>query len=182
MDQVTSSDSPVDNESKRRQEFVELLAGTIQPIQACIHSLIPNRNVLEDVTQEVCLTLWRKYDEFESGTNFRRWACVVTYNVARNYWVKERRRIGAGLSEEALRSLMEVRSGTLELLELKRELLEICLQALPKVDRQVLLDAYGDKITARQQASAMKCTKGALFTRLSRVRNKLIQCVQRRMS
>ncbi|QDT64337.1 sigma-70 family RNA polymerase sigma factor [Calycomorphotria hydatis] len=164
---------------ERQELFVGLLRESYASIHGCVATLIFNRTDLDDVMQEVCITLWRKFDEFEEGTSFRRWACTVAYHIARAYWRKHRRQRGSGLDDEALSQLARVRNAVDELLELRREQLAECLKKLPSPERQLIVEAYSEQKPLGRIARRLNIKTNALYVRLNRIRARLATCIDR---
>ena len=61
----------------RMAEFVELYAKYYPRIQYYLMALLPTSNDAADVLQETSLVLWKKFDSFETGTNYLAWACKI---------------------------------------------------------------------------------------------------------
>jgi len=74
----------------RMAEFVELYSSHYPRLQFYIMAMLPTANDASDVLQETSLVLWRKFDTFQSGTNFFAWAC----KIARLQALKHRERQG----------------------------------------------------------------------------------------
>ena len=53
--------------------------------------MIQNTADAEDVAQRASMTMWRRLDQHESGTNFRNWAFQVAKNAALNHLTTMRR-------------------------------------------------------------------------------------------
>ncbi|MDG2124126.1 MAG: sigma factor, partial [Verrucomicrobiales bacterium] len=66
-------------EREVREDFLKLFLRHERAVFAYIHSMIPSRADAEDVLQEVSLTLFEKFGDFEMGTDFRAWAFRVAY-------------------------------------------------------------------------------------------------------
>ena len=61
------------------EEFVRLLTEAQGPVYGYLLTLIPDRNRARDLLQETNITIWKKAETFEQGTNFNAWACKVAY-------------------------------------------------------------------------------------------------------
>jgi len=170
-----------DDRSERQELFVRLLSDAYPAIRACVTTLVINRSDADDVYQEVCVVLWRRFDEFDFGASFRRWACGIALNCARDYWKREKKRRGVALSDEALTRLARVREGCVELIELRRELLDECIEQLPEKDRQIIRDSYADQSSLIDVARDMGRSVASLYAKLSRIRQRLADCVQKKM-
>jgi hypothetical protein len=80
---MTESDST--NQGDSHEEFVRLLNASHRQLLDYLVSLLGNRHDAEDVLQRTSITLWRKFDVFERGTNFAAWAGTVAFYEARNF-------------------------------------------------------------------------------------------------
>lgn len=71
-------------------EFITLLTSSQAALSSCILTLLPDRAAARDVLQETNLTLWRKADDFEPGTNFLGW----TARIGQYHVLNHRRKLG----------------------------------------------------------------------------------------
>lgn len=69
----------------RHVEFVSLLNAGHRRLLGYLVSLIGNRHDAEDVMQRACVTMWRKFEHFERGTDFLAWASTVAFYEAKNF-------------------------------------------------------------------------------------------------
>lgn len=169
------------NVPAREAEFLRQLATTYRDLYACAVSIVGDRNDAEDVIQEVCVILWEKYDEFEPGTNFRKWAIAVTFNCSRSFARKRRRQLGAGLGEEAISRVVRMRTAASELLELRREAIRNCVDKMGQVDRSFLSECYRSTTSLVEFASRNGRTVSAVYSKLKRLRRALVTCVQKQL-
>jgi len=165
-------------DSSRETEFLRDLAGAYRHAYASALAIVGNRADADDVIQEVCIVLWKKYDEFERGTDFRKWACSVAFHVARAF-VRKHRKQSLSLSEQALARIEQIRGGGSELFELRREVLHDCLEKLSERDQQFLCDCYGSPISQVEFARSQGLSVETVYTRIKRIRTRLIDCVNR---
>ncbi|HWL07108.1 MAG TPA: sigma-70 family RNA polymerase sigma factor [Planctomicrobium sp.] len=166
-------------EPSREAEFLRGLTASYRDIYVSILSIVGNHADAEDVLQEVCVVLWQRFDEFEPGTNFRKWACAFAFNMARFHARQQRRRKGLGLSDEALKELTHDQMGGGELFELRRELLRNCLARLKSKDRQFLMNCYSARTTLTEYAQKEEIPVATVYTRLKRIRSLLVGCINR---
>ena len=61
----------------RVDEFVSLYMQHSLRVRGFVRVLVPTQPDAEDVFQDISRTLWDKFDDFESGTNFLAWALSV---------------------------------------------------------------------------------------------------------
>jgi len=166
------------NDSSREAEFLRQLAGSYRDLFASAMAIVGKRDDADDVIQEVCVVLWQKYDEFEQGTNFRKWACTFAFNIAKAYARKQRRRRGVGLGDQALARVVQMRSAGSELFELRREMLRNCMDKLNEADRRFLSDCYRTPTSLGEFAQCKGRTVSSVYSKLKRLRRALTKCVQ----
>ncbi|WP_437228940.1 sigma-70 family RNA polymerase sigma factor [Planctomicrobium sp. SH661] len=168
-----------EEESSRETVFLRQLAAAYNDIYASGLAIVGNGDDADDVIQEVCVVLWKRYDEFEQGTNFRKWACTVAFNVAKAFARKQRRRRGYGMSDQALQRVAQIQSGGSELLELQRDLLQECMDKLSTADRKFLFESYLNSDTLAKYARGLGMSIGTVYSKVKRLRRRLAECVHR---
>ena len=72
---------PVDGEA-----FTRLLLQNQKRIAGLIYSLVPQGADADDVMQETCAVLWRKFGEFGLGTDFGAWALRIARFQVMSYY------------------------------------------------------------------------------------------------
>ncbi|QDT64712.1 sigma-70 family RNA polymerase sigma factor [Calycomorphotria hydatis] len=165
----------------RKQRFGVALEGAYDRIFACVLTLIPYRNDAEDVVQETCSILWEKFDEFDPDRDFVRWSCGIAYRQARNFLRKKYRQKGLCLSESVAHKVEKMRTGSSELLELRREKLLECLQDFREDDQMFLHEIYSGQTTVVKYAKHHRLRLGSLYVKLDRLRKRLLDCILRKM-
>jgi len=160
-------------------EFLRSLGTSYRAIYACSLAIVGNASDADDIVQDVCLILWQKYHEFDPATNFRKWACTVAFQVAKNFVRKQRRRKSFGFSDEVLSRLEQVRSGASELFELRRDFLGGCLAKLSAQERQFLDQCYRSETSLVAKAQAQGASVETVYSRLKRLRRKLAECIDK---
>lgn len=184
-DQMPRIEIQVDSnqgDSGWQREFLRGLRDAGNALYGCILSLVPHRADADEVFQETVSVLWSEFQAQGPPDCFSAWANSIGRNVARSYIRRERRRGRVFLSESQLAEITKIQAGSSELLELRQEMLRHCLERLPSNDRELLLKCYasGDSIRAfaREHGQAIE----GLYSRLKRLRHRLFECVNRRMS
>jgi RNA polymerase sigma-70 factor (ECF subfamily) len=166
---------PLDPQHDR---FLRLYAEQEQALHGYVRSMLPDRHEASEVMQEVIVTLWQK---FEGADDFRKWS----FGVARMkvlHHLQRRMRDRHVFSEELVQQLadrqveLEVRHTT------QREALERCLEKLPQGQRELVITAYTkgtrmDDLAAQRSETAM-----ALYKKLHRIRQALLECVRRTLT
>ncbi|MEM1061366.1 MAG: sigma-70 family RNA polymerase sigma factor [Planctomycetota bacterium] len=171
-----------ESRNKRQEVFLELLSDAYTDIEAYVRYLVMNRVDAEDVLQDVCVNLWKSFDQFEFGRSFRAWAAGVAYNVASDYWKQKKRHQGFGLSEAALSKMSRMHTASAEILEMRQVWLRECIDQLPESDRSLVRETYYKASPVTATASRLGKTVSSLYMRLSRIRKKLARCVERKLT
>lgn len=159
-----------------QEEFVRLLSLSYRSIYAYVRTLVPNASDAEDCVQEVCLQLWRRFDDYDREANFSRWARGFVRKVVKNYHRKARTR-SYSLEDDLIDELAAIQQGSQELLELREEQLRKCLQRLSASDRKLLWGFYGQGISGEELAQLFGRTPGAIYQALRRARLALFRCI-----
>jgi RNA polymerase sigma-70 factor, ECF subfamily len=151
-------------------------------LRGFILGLMPDRNRAEDVFQELFLTVTRKADDFESGTNFLAWA----RSIARLKVLEAFRGHKGGpalLGQEALEAVLATADHTEEDWEDKREALAKCLDQLAPRAREIVELRYSEEHLAPPDiADRLRWSVNAVHVALSRARKFLQECTRRRLA
>ena len=69
-------------EGSRAERFLGLYGSHDRRLYLYTLTLLPRPVHAEEVLQEANLVLWRRFDEYQCGTNFFAWACqIIRYKV-----------------------------------------------------------------------------------------------------
>ncbi len=160
--------------------FVALLSAHHRRLLGYATSLVGNRHDAADVVQRASVTLWRKFDTFEPGTDFLAWACTVTFYEARNFQrVASRER--ARFSDTLVETLAAERVADLAHTDERQTALESCLQKLDAAGRALVEAAYSDQGTLADLAARLGRAPQTLYNRLNLIRRSLAACVTTRL-
>lgn len=162
------------------EEFIRLLAQSYRSIDSYARTLVSNPADAEDCVQEVSLLLWRKFDEFDRGGNFARWARGFVRRVAKNHHRKKRPRYLA-LDDDLIDQLGALQGGIHEILELRRKQLADCLTKLPPADRKLISAYYKQGESIAELSQKVGRTAAAIYQALRRARLALHHCIDRHL-
>jgi RNA polymerase sigma-70 factor (ECF subfamily) len=177
---ANSLDSELDDElgRDRMAEFVELYSSHYPRLQFYIMAMLPTANDASDVLQETSLVLWRKFDSFQSGTNFFAWAC----KIARLQSLKHRERQGrtGQLFElSVLEKLAAEAASEDSVYAVPLAALENCIKKLSAGDRSLIRKRYQPGMSVNQIAHEIGRSANSLSKSLGRIRRALLACVER---
>lgn len=165
----------------RTAEFVGLLTQHQPGIYALIRSLVPHRADAEDILQETSQVLWKKFDSFESGTNFLAWARqVARFEV--QHFLRQRQADRLCFSEPLVEALADEGLQSDERASETSAALQSCLTKLDRTDRELLTNRYEENTTLQQLAEQSRASVQTLYSRLKRIRRRLFDCIHRTLA
>lgn len=164
--------------SDRMAEFVELYSGNYPRLQYYVMTLLPGANDAADVLQETSLVLWRKFDSFQSGTNFFAWACKIARLQAMKYRARQGR--SAKLFELHVMELLadeasDDQYGRTPPLPTLRS----CLDKLSADEKSLILRRYLPGMSVKVLATELGRSANSVSHTLGRIRRLLLECIKR---
>ena len=163
------------------ESFVRLLAEHESAIFGYILSILPSWSDAQDVYQETSVVLWRKFDEFEPGSNFVGWACVTARFKALNK-IKKLGRDKTIFSDALIETMADEGESDLERLDAERRALHGCMDKLPDPDRDLVERCYAPKASIKEVATEVGRSPNAVYKWLNKVREALFRCIRHRMA
>jgi RNA polymerase sigma-70 factor, ECF subfamily len=164
----------------RHHEFVGLIGAYTNQIFTYVHALLLNWNDAEDVFQEVCVVLWKKFEEYQPGTNFLGWALRIAQHKAMDFQKMKSRRVAFHASlRDSLLSEVAHRDDKTSNDNLSA--LSDCVATLAAADRDLVRACYGEGVPVSQVAGGLGRTPQSVHNSLARIRNALIECIHRRV-
>jgi RNA polymerase sigma-70 factor (ECF subfamily) len=165
---------------KSHEEFVKVFLRNQHRIYRFIQTLVPNLHDAEELFQEVSLTLWRRWEEFDATLPFVPWALGMARNHVRNH---VRKRISRGpslqLSDQTLERLADLRMKADERLEERASALHDCLDRLSAGQKKLLGEFYQGGCSAEELATGSGTSANAIYKTLQRIRASLFDCLNR---
>ena len=169
---MTPADDP------RHDLFLRLFTTNEPAVRAFVRSLVPALADANDVMQEVAIVLWKKFADYDSSEDFRRWAFgVAKFKVLA--WQRDQARDRHVFGEDMTEVLASEAAERSDQLAAKREALRLCLEKLPPDQRQLVGSAYASGSRIDDLAARMGRTAMALYKQLHRIRLALIECTRR---
>lgn len=163
-------------------EVQRLFVENSDRLRGFILGLLPDPIVVDDVLQEVFMTVTAQAQKFDVETNFLAWGRAIARLKVLEY---RRRRFprACQLSEEAWELLSQTASEFDDTWETRREALQICLEELAPRAREVVKLRYSsERLELEEIAQRMSWTVGSVKVALSRAREAFWECAQRRLT
>ena len=163
------------------EEFIELLTGAQSSVFAYVVSLCHDHARAKDILQETNVTLWRKAEDFEEGTNFTAWACRTAYFHVLNHRRKYSRE-QLVFDEDVFDYLAERQEQRSEDTDARLAALKICLAELPEEQRNLVNRRYEPGASVQRIAEEDGKSVGSVSQSLYRIRAALQASVERKLS
>ncbi|MEK6259269.1 MAG: sigma-70 family RNA polymerase sigma factor [Planctomycetota bacterium] len=162
-------------------QFAALLVRHDRRLLRYILTLMPRRGDAEEVLQRTATALWEHFAEYDPTRDFFPWAVRFAYFEVLNYrkeWARDR----LVFRSEVLEELIDTRASLDGMLERRREALLVCLRQLVPQDVDLLRRRYCSPETIAMLARELDATAKTLYRRLDRIRERLEECVSRRVA
>lgn len=170
------------NHQQRTEQFVALFAEHRDEIFRFVLSILPHQADAEDVFQRTSVILWRKFDSFQEGTNFFRWAARIAQLEVLDYRKKlGRRRLGFW-TNDLVELIADTRLEEHDVLQQQRSALQHCLDRLKPKDRELIELRYTNHRTSKSLAEALGRPAVTIYKSLARIRRSLYECIERRLA
>lgn len=170
------------NNSRLTEEFLELLMENEKKIFTYILTMVTNSWDAEDVMQKTIVVLWRKYSEFSPGTHFAAWAKTIARNVILEHR-RDEKRFNVLLSDKVLDLLhRDLEDFSDETVDMRMQYLQICLDKLPKQQRQIIHMRYRLNHSVKQISEEISKSTHVVYRALSRIQQILLRCVRRSLA
>jgi len=160
-----------------RDAFLQEFLPAREELLAFTFSMLSSYAEAEDVFQEASLLLWREFDTFTPGTNFRAWARKVIY-----YKVLSARARGGRekvWTPEVFEALDRGFDATTTPFAQMKDALSECLRKLSESARRLILYKYEQGRSIRQIAQLLDRSEAGTKTMLHKIRRKLANCVRK---
>ena len=162
----------------RYEAFVRLLVESEPRMLSYLRGLLPGWHDVEEVAQEASLVAWRKFVQFEQGTNFCGWLLTI----ARFEALKFRRSMARSpliFSDDVWELLAGEDGRDVEATTIRREALEACLGKLPSAQRELILQAHAPGVRLNNLAAQTGRSEQAFYKTMQRLRAVLLDCITR---
>lgn len=160
------------------EDFAALYSGCHLDLLRYVLTLLHDRSQAEDVVQEVARLLWQKREQYDPSRSFSAWARGFAHlevlKVLRRQSIR-----GKYFSEELVELLAEERVAHEDTLAAQREALAECLRKLDASSYELLMFRYESQASIQQIAEQQGKSPNALYLSMHRIRQKLLECVNR---
>lgn len=163
------------------EEFIRCFTAAQRPLFLYLLPMLGNPVDAEEVLQETNVVIWKKWHQFELGTNFIAWGRTIARLEVFRYRRNKGNKI-ALLDEDILELVatrLENEASTLE--GRRREALAACVQKLKPADREVIRLRYETDSNGDQVAKALGRPPNSVYQSLGRIRRVLMKCIDKQV-
>ena len=164
----------------RKDEFSELLLERSSMLYAYILSMVHNPHDAEDLSQQTALTLWKKFDQYEPGTNFTAWACSVARYEVRNF-LRRNSREDMVFCDELIEQITELAQHSYKAVSDRQDALRHCFKTLSPEQRRLVQCCYESGESVKDVSERIGRTPQSVHGSLRYIRSKLLECIERRL-
>ena len=172
---------PSSQESPDHAEFLRLFAAHEAAIRAFLRAILPSMSDADEAFQLTMITLWDKFDEYDSSRDFKPWAFGIAKYKALGL-VRDRQRERLVFGDDLVTRLADEAIASESRYQTQQEALDGCLRKLPTPVRDLVLRAYAKETRIDQLAESLGKTPMALYKKLHRIRQQLLDCVNQALN
>ena len=159
------------------EAFVRLLVAHEPHLRSFLRSMLPTWPDVDEVMQETSLTAWRKFAQFELGTNFFAWTAAIARFETLKY-LRSRQQDWLIFSDDVLDLIASEEGTSADSLAREREALESCLGKLSASAREALHLSYQPGVKFHEVAARKGRSVQAYYKMLQRLRQQLLECIR----
>lgn len=157
-----------------------LLTAAHNKLFGYLMSLLGRWHDAQDVLQSSSLLMWRKFETYEPGSNFVAWASTICFYEAKNFQ-RLTARSHLKFDDDLLATLASERLVDLDQQGRRIAALEECLDEVGPAEREFLRSAYAEHGGIADLAAKLQRAPRTLYNKLTILRRRLTECVQRRL-
>ncbi len=162
-------------------KFVELYSAHEARLRGYVQSLVPRWSDADDILQRCNLVIWKRFEQYEPGSNFFAWACqIVRFEVLKYRETAARDRMI--FSEAFIDAVAENTVLRSDELQTRIDYLQQCVAKLSSEHQEMLRLCYDEQRTVVSVAKILNRKVDGVYKALSRVHLALYSCVSRRLA
>lgn len=163
------------------EEFVAVLGQHHAAILGYVIALVAKPADAEDIMQETCIALWRKFSEYDANRGFRPWAKKIAFIEVLRYR-QQTSRSRLWFNESVLEMLSQDLIEPKEETDLRLGALAECMGRISESDRHVIQSRYHRGQSVRDISLVLDRPESTVYKRLQKIRSALADCIRSRMA
>ncbi|ARN55824.1 RNA polymerase sigma factor [Sedimentisphaera salicampi] len=157
------------------KSFVRMFQKVDKIIYRYIAFHVSDKNDAEDIMQEVCLVMWKKYKPFTDSEQFKAWGLTIARLQILRYYNLQKRHCKVNSHDPELLEAFRSRSGRFSQRQKSEieEMLDKQLQLLTKEEKAFLSERYEDRLTLKSLAEIHSTSIRCVHYKLQKIHRKL---------
>ena len=169
-------------EVRQTETFMALFLANQRRFYGLIASLVSNASDADDLLQETAASMWRKYDEFEPGTDFAAWGLRFARFAVLKFFERQRTQGVVVFDNALVRTLCDEAATARAEVDGRHDALRRCLAQLPEKSRGLVELRYQPGATVGTVALRVGLSVAAVYKALNRIHHALLKCVEQRLA
>ena len=164
-------------DKSRIEEFLQIYSLNQNRIYAYILSLVPNGADADDIAQETTTVMWRKFDQFEPGTDFVAWGMAIARYQVLEYRKKNKKTIHFG--DDIMKLIEDDSSSALKTGDYRVDILKSCINKLSDNDRSLIHMRYHEELPVKNIASRVGKNFKSVYRIMAQIHENLLFCIRK---
>jgi len=164
---------------KTHEEFLNLFLRHQGDLRAFLGSVVRDRAAADDLFQEISLVLWQSFGAYDRARPFGAWARGIAAKKVLQGREKSRR-LPLAFSPQAIQAVLDAYDRT-EAIAPDPSDLRDCIAKLPPRSQSLLALRYERSLKLGEIANEVGSSLDAVHKLLTRIRENLQECLQRRL-
>ncbi|MBI9018975.1 MAG: sigma-70 family RNA polymerase sigma factor [Phycisphaerae bacterium] len=163
------------------QKFISLLTANQNRLYSYIIMRVPCSSDADDVLQDTTATMWEKFQEFESGTDFIAWGLTIARFKVLNFR-KKQLKINQCLTDNVVAKIDAESSQFISQQDYRMDALKDCMATLSKSSLEILQMRYAQQLTVRTISAHIGKAEPSIYKIIAKIHQGLLDCVRGRVS
>jgi RNA polymerase sigma-70 factor (ECF subfamily) len=171
---------PMETKTDNVTEITLLWTAAQPSVMAFVRSVTPQLADAEDILQETARQIVTHFDRYDKERPFAPWAMgIARYKVME--WRRRKSRRELPFDEEAIEAIHHAYAERAEDWPRVRNAIDRCMKEAPEASKRLLVLRYIENLKPAEIARRLESTANSVSVRLSRARDRLRECVRRRL-
>lgn len=178
---MSDGQTPEESVDSPGAEFVQEFSRHQRRLYLYILAQVPQPADADEILQETNLVVWKKWNQFQPGTNFFAWSSrIAGYEVLK--YRERRRKDKLFFTEKFIETVAQEVGNDEPRLEDRRKALEVCLGKLRPDDRELIRHRYASGKNGKAVARILGRPANSVYQSLGRIRRVLMECIRKRLA
>jgi len=177
MDRAANSNNEFNTDSPEAL-FFKLFMTNQKSFYAFILACVHNYTDADDLLQETAAVMWKKFDQFERGTDFLAWGLSIARLRIMKYF-NDKTRSKEIFSHDLVSNIAGIVSGRINEMDLRLEAYRICSKKLRPADKNLLDLKYSKGMTTKAISEYLGRPIHGLYKAMARIHKTLLECIER---